>query len=93
MADKLGWTASGMILKKGETRDSVGIRIPFYSTTAEIYDKGGDKYLLKSDFFMTNSKDPMATPHHRKMGCREFDFRNALKTPHHPAKRAPNDHL
>ncbi|CCM11833.1 flagellar hook-basal body complex protein [Helicobacter heilmannii] len=62
MADKLGWTASGMILKKGETRDSVGIRIPFYSTTAEIYDKGGDKYLLKSDFFMTNSKDPMATP-------------------------------
>ncbi|WP_163555095.1 flagellar hook-basal body complex protein [Helicobacter suis] len=62
MAEKLGWVASGMILKKGETRDSVNIRIPFYSTTTEIYDKAGDKYLLKSDFFMTNSKDPMATP-------------------------------
>ncbi|BCD51820.1 flagellar hook-basal body complex protein [Helicobacter suis] len=61
MAEKLGWVASGMILKKGETRDSVNIRIPFYSTTTEIYDKAGDKYLLKSDFFMTNSKDPMAT--------------------------------
>ncbi|WP_104636867.1 flagellar hook-basal body complex protein [Helicobacter felis] len=58
MAEKLGWTANGMFLKKNETRDSVGVRIPFYSTTAEIYDKGGQKYLLKSDFFMNSSKDP-----------------------------------
>ncbi|WP_121020892.1 flagellar hook-basal body complex protein [Helicobacter vulpis] len=59
MAEKLGWTANGAILKKGESRDSTSIRIPFYSTTAEIYDKAGQKYLLKSDFFMTEIKDPM----------------------------------
>ncbi|WP_104732603.1 flagellar hook-basal body complex protein [Helicobacter salomonis] len=59
MAEKLGWTANGAILKKGESRDSTSIRIPFYSTTAEIYDKAGQKYLLKSDFFMTEIKDPL----------------------------------
>ncbi|WP_104759956.1 flagellar hook-basal body complex protein [Helicobacter bizzozeronii] len=82
MAEKLGWIANGMILKKNEGRDSVPIRIPFYSTTAEIYDKGGEKYLLKSDYFMTSTKDPLSpTPTEEKWDVESSILEMRDKTP------------
>ncbi|WP_104761694.1 flagellar hook protein FlgE [Helicobacter cetorum] len=62
IADKLGLSANEMELKKGIARDSVAIRIPYYSTEVDIYDKAGDKYLLQSEYFMTNSNDPASSP-------------------------------
>ncbi|AFI06328.1 flagellar hook protein FlgE [Helicobacter cetorum] len=62
IADKLGLSANEMELKKGIARDSVAIRIPYYSTSADIYDEAGNKYLLQSEYFMTNSNDPASSP-------------------------------
>ncbi|WP_104748789.1 flagellar hook protein FlgE [Helicobacter cetorum] len=62
IADKLGLSANEMELKKGISRDSVAIRIPYYSTSVDIYDKSGNKYMLQSEYFMTNSNDPASSP-------------------------------
>ncbi|GAA6919281.1 flagellar hook protein FlgE [Helicobacter pylori] len=62
IADKLGLNANEMELKKGISRDSVAIKIPYYSTEVDIYDKAGDKYLLQSEYYMTNSNDPTSSP-------------------------------
>ncbi|MDO7253861.1 flagellar hook-basal body complex protein [Helicobacter cappadocius] len=62
MAQILGLNAAEIPLKKGSSQDSNPIKVPFYSTSTEIYDKDGKKFLLKSDYVMQDSGDNKSTP-------------------------------
>lgn len=62
IAQKLGLSASEIPLKKGSSEDSDPFKIPFYSTSTEIYDQDGKKFLLKSDYVMLDSGDNKNNP-------------------------------
>ncbi|PAF52077.1 flagellar hook-basal body complex protein [Helicobacter sp. 13S00477-4] len=62
LAEKLGINMMNAPLKKGSSEESNPIKVPFYSTSIEIYDEDGKKFLLKSDYFMTNSGDKFSNP-------------------------------
>lgn len=62
IAQKLGLSAAEIPLKKGSSQDSDPFKIPFYSTSTEIYDKDGKKFLLKSDYEMLDSGDNKGNP-------------------------------
>ncbi|PAF48314.1 flagellar hook protein FlgE [Helicobacter sp. 12S02232-10] len=62
LAEKLGLNAVDIPFKKGDFQESTPIKIPAYSTSTEIYDKDGKKFLLKSDYFMTDSGDNKTNP-------------------------------
>ncbi|PAF53630.1 flagellar hook protein FlgE [Helicobacter sp. 13S00482-2] len=62
IAQQLGLSVSELPLKKGGSEDSNPIKIPFYSTSTEIYDTDGKKFLLKSDYVMLDSGDNKSTP-------------------------------
>lgn len=62
IAQKLGLSASEIPLKKGSSEDSDPFKIPFYSTSTEIYDQDGKKFLLKSDYVMLDSGDSKNNP-------------------------------
>lgn len=59
---KLGLSAAEIPLKKGSSQDSDPFKVPFYSTSTEIYDKDGKKFLLKSDYVMLDSGDNKGNP-------------------------------
>lgn len=59
---KLGLSATEIPLKKGSSQDSDPFKVPFYSTSTEIYDKDGKKFLLKSDYEMLDSGDNKGNP-------------------------------
>lgn len=62
IAQKLGLSAAEIPMKKGSSQDSDPFKIPFYSTSTEIYDKDGKKFLLKSDYVMLDSGDNKGNP-------------------------------
>lgn len=62
IAQRLGLNAAEIPLKKGSSQDSDPFKIPFYSTSTEIYDKDGKKFLLKSDYVMLDSGDNKNNP-------------------------------
>ncbi|PAF42584.1 flagellar hook-basal body complex protein [Helicobacter sp. 11S03491-1] len=62
IAQKLGLNVANLAFKKGASQDSDPIKIPSYSTSTEIFDKDGKKFLLKSDYFMTDNGDSKTTP-------------------------------
>ncbi|PAF44014.1 flagellar hook-basal body complex protein [Helicobacter sp. 11S02596-1] len=62
IAEKLSLNAIDLPLKKGDFQDSTPIKIPAYATSTEIYDEDGKKFLLKSDYFMTESGDNKTNP-------------------------------
>lgn len=62
IAQKLGLSAAQIPFKKGSFQDSDPIKVPFYSTQVEIFDKDGKKFLLKSDYVMLDSGDNKNNP-------------------------------
>ncbi|PAF47311.1 flagellar hook protein FlgE [Helicobacter sp. 12S02634-8] len=62
LAKKLGLQGQDMPFKKGSYQDSNPIKIPAYSTSVEIYDKDGKKFLLQSDYFLTTTDNTNQTP-------------------------------
>lgn len=62
LAQKIGLNAIDMPFKKDQSLESDTIKIPYYSTSVEIYDENGKKFLLKSDYYMSDSGDPATNP-------------------------------
>lgn len=62
IAQKIGLSAAEVPLKKGASESSDPFKVPFYSTSTEIYDEDGKKFLLKSDYVMLDFGDNKSTP-------------------------------
>lgn len=62
LSEKIGLKAIDLAFKQGQKEESNPIKIPTYTTSIEIYDKEGKKFLLKSDYFMSDSGNKNATP-------------------------------
>lgn len=62
LAEKIGLKGIDLAFKQGQSEESNPIKIPTYTTSIEIYDKDGKKFLLKSDYFMSDSGNKNVTP-------------------------------
>lgn len=55
--DSLGLLLADVPLKKGESQTSGSLNIASYSTSAEIFDEKGEKFLIKTQYFLEESGD------------------------------------
>ena len=62
LSNRIGISTSAIPLAQDEHIQSKDLKIATYSTSLDIYDEDGGKFLLKSEYYLMDAGDPTGTP-------------------------------
>lgn len=62
LSNRIGISTSAVPLAQDEQLQSKDLKIATYSTALDIYDEDGEKFLLKSEYYLIDAGDPTGTP-------------------------------
>lgn len=62
LSNRIGISTSAVPLAQDEHIQSKDLKIATYSTSLDIYDEDGGKFLLKSEYYLMDAGDPTGTP-------------------------------
>ena len=62
LSSRMGISTAAIPLAQDEHIQSKDLKIATYSTALDIYDEDGEKFLLKSEYYLLNAGDPTGTP-------------------------------
>ncbi|ETD26657.1 flagellar hook-basal body complex protein [Helicobacter canis] len=62
LSNRIGISTSAVPLAQDEQLQSKDLKIATYTTSLDIYDEDGGKFLLKSEYYLIDAGDPTATP-------------------------------
>lgn len=62
LSSRMGISTAAIPLAQDEHIQSKDLKIATYSTALDIYDEDGEKFLLKSEYYLLDAGDPTSTP-------------------------------
>ena len=62
LSSRMGISTAAIPLAQDEHIQSKDLKIATYSTALDIYDEDGEKFLLKSEYYLLDAGDPTGTP-------------------------------
>lgn len=62
LSNRIGISTSAVPLAQDEQLQSKDLKIATYTTSLDIYDEDGGKFLLKSEYYLIDAGDPTGTP-------------------------------
>lgn len=62
LSNRMGISTSEVPLAQGEQIQSKDLKIATYTTALDIYDEDGGKFVLKSEYYLVDSGDPIGEP-------------------------------
>lgn len=62
LSSRMGISTAAIPLAQDEHIQSKDLKIATYSTALDIYDEDGEKFLLKSEYYLIDAGDPTGTP-------------------------------
>lgn len=62
LSNRIGINTSAVPLAQDEQLQSKDLKIATYTTSLDIYDEDGAKFLLKSEYYLIDAGDPTGTP-------------------------------
>lgn len=62
LSNRIGISTAAIPLAQDEHIQSKDLKIATYSTALDIYDEDGEKFLLKSEYYLLDAGDPTSTP-------------------------------
>lgn len=62
LSNRIGISTSAIPLAQDEHIQSKDLKIATYTTSLDIYDEDGGKFLLKSEYYLMDAGDPTGTP-------------------------------
>lgn len=62
LSSRMGISTSAVPLAQDEQLQSKDLKIATYTTSLDIYDEDGGKFLLKSEYYLIDAGDPTGTP-------------------------------